>query len=429
MKKSLTIKPISYVQGKITLPGSKSISNRVLLISAIADGKTSLINLLDSYDTQYMLLALKNLGVHYVLDKNKSVCHMYGNGINFKNNKTSSLFLGNAGTAIRSLVAVLSLVNNDFTITGDERMQERPIGDLIDCLKQGGAIIKYAGKKEGFPPVHTKGGFIGGNISIHGNISSQFLSALLIASPLAINNTTITVKHKLVSIPYVKMTLNIINHFGIKIKHENYKKFYITGQQKYRSPGVYHIESDLSSATYFLAAAAIKGKNIVLNNIYKNSIQGDIRFIQILQKMGAIIFWDYNSIQCSRGKLYGIDMDMNDIPDAAMTIAMVALFAHGTTTIRNIYNWRVKETDRLHAMSTELRKVGATVVEGKDYISITPPKKFITSSINTYNDHRIAMCFSLISLSEKSVHIINPHCVAKTFPNYFSVFNSISFYN
>ncbi|QCI19369.1 3-phosphoshikimate 1-carboxyvinyltransferase [Buchnera aphidicola] len=428
MNKSLTIKPISYVQGKIDLPGSKSISNRVLLMSALAHGKTSLINLLDSYDTQYMLLALKDLGIHYVLEKNKSICHMYGNGINFKNNKKSSIFLGNAGTAIRSLVAVLSLVNNDFIITGDKRMQERPIGDLIDCLKQGGAKIKYM-KKEGFPPIHTKGGFIGGNISIRGNISSQFLSALLIASPLAINDTTITVTNKLVSIPYIRMTLKIIQHFGIKIKHENYKKFYITGQQTYLSPRLYYIESDLSSATYFLAAAAIKGKNIVLNNIYKNSIQGDIRFIHILQKMGAIIFWGENFVKCSKGKLHGIDMDMNDIPDAAMTIAIVALFSHGTTTIRNIYNWRVKETDRLHAMSTELKKVGAIIVEGEDYISITPPKKFIPSSINTYNDHRMAMCFSLIPLSEKSVNIINPDCVAKTFPNYFSAFNSISFYN
>ncbi|CAL4043078.1 3-phosphoshikimate 1-carboxyvinyltransferase [Buchnera aphidicola (Anoecia corni)] len=429
MKTSLTIKPIAYVQGKIDLPGSKSISNRALLISAISNGKTSLINLLDSHDTQFMLLALKNLGVHYILEKKNSICHIYGNGIDFKNNKKSSIFLGNAGTAIRSLVAVLSLVNNDFVITGDERMQERPIGDLVDCLKQGGAKIKYIQKKEGFPPVQTKGGFVGGKISIRGNISSQYLSALLIASPLAINDTTITVKKKLVSIPYIKMTLNIIQHFGIKIKHENYKTFYIKGQQTYRSPGTYYIESDLSSATYFLAAAAIKGKNIVLNNIYRNSIQGDIRFINVLQKMGAIIFWGENFVKCSKGKLCGIDMDMNDIPDAAMTIAMVALFANGTTTIRNIYNWRVKETDRLHAMSTELRKIGAIVIEGEDYISITPPKKFITSSINTYNDHRIAMCFSLISLSETSVNIIDPECVSKTFPNYFSVFNKISFYN
>jgi len=393
MKKSLTIQPISYVQGNIDLPGSKSISNRVLLISAIANGKTSLTNLLDSYDTQYMLLALKKLGVHYVLEKNKSICHIYGNGVNFKINKTTSIFLGNAGTAIRSLVAVLSLVNNNFIITGDKRMQERPIGDLVDCLKQGGAKIKYIKKQEGFPPVYTKGGFVGGSISIRGNISSQFLSALLIASPLAIKDTTITVKNKLVSIPYIKMTLNIIQHFGIEIKHENYKKFYIKGKQTYLSPGVYYVESDLSSATYFLAAAAIKGKNVVLNNIYKNSIQGDIKFINILQKMGAIISWGDNFVKCSKGKLYGIDMDMNDIPDAAMTIAMVALFSKGKTTIKNIYNWRVKETDRLHAMSTELRKIGAIVEEGEDYITITPPKKFITSSIQTYNDHRIAMCF------------------------------------
>ncbi|QCO70868.1 3-phosphoshikimate 1-carboxyvinyltransferase [Buchnera aphidicola] len=425
MQDSFNLKPISYVNGTVFLPGSKSISNRVLLLSSIAKGITYLDNLLDSHDTQHMLNALKKLGVKYSLSDDKKACCIQGIGQAFHLSQPISLYLGNAGTAIRPLLSVLSLHKNKVLLSGDDRMRERPIEHLVDALKQGGAVIEYEENK-GYPPILTRGGFIGGSIFLNGNISSQFLTSLLISAPLALKNTTIFIKGNLVSKPYIDITLDLIKCFGVNIKHDSYTVFYIKGQQEYKTPGNYIIEGDASSASYFLAAAAIKGGSIKVTGVGKKSIQGDIEFANILKKMGAIIYWEDYSITCTRNELNAIDLDMNHIPDAAMTIAIVALFSKGTTTIRNIYNWRVKETDRLSAMTIELRKIGAKVEEGKDFLSITPPVIFKYSNIETYNDHRMAMCFSLISLSGIGVNILNPNCISKTFPSYFKDFLSIS---
>ena len=426
MQDSLTLSPISYINGNVKLPGSKSISNRVLLLSSLAYGNTCLSNLLDSDDIKYMLYALKEIGIKYILSDNNTKCKIYGNGAPFNVKKKCSLFLGNAGTVMRPLVSILSLRKNNILLTGDIRMKERPIHHLVDTLRQGGANIEYC-ENDGYPPINIKGGFIGGKLIIDGSISSQFLSSLLISAPLACLDTEIIVKGQLVSRPYIDITLNLIKLFGVEIQNNAYHIFYIKGNQQYRSPGKYWIEGDASSASYFLAAAAIKGGTVCVTGIGSNSIQGDIHFANVLKNMGAIITWDKNFISCTRGNLYAIDLDMNHIPDAAMTVAIVALFAQGTTIIRNIYNWRVKETDRLAAMSAELRKIGSEVIEGKDFISISPPKKFLNSNVKTYNDHRIAMCFSLIALSDTFITILNPKCTSKTFPNYFSMLSNISF--
>lgn len=425
MQKFLKLRPVSYVNGTVYLPGSKSISNRVLLLSALSNGTTTISNLLDSEDTQHMLVALKKIGIYYSLSNNNKTCHIQGNHESFKISKSISLFLGNAGTAIRPLLSVFSLYNNnDITLIGDDRMNERPIKHLVDALHQGGAIIEYK-NNFGYPPICTKGGFIGGSITLDGSISSQFLTSLLIIAPLALKNTTIFIKGNLVSKPYIDITINLIKLFGINIKHDSYSVFYIIGNQKYKTPGNYTIEGDASSASYFLAAAAIKGGSVKVIGAGKKSIQGDIKFADILEKMGAIINWGDSFIISTQNKLHAIDLDMNHIPDAAMTIAIVALFAKGTTIIRNIHNWRVKETDRLSAMTNELRKVGAIVDEGKDFLSITPPDNIKHAKINTYNDHRMAMCFSLLCLSNMSVDIINPSCVIKTYPSYFEDFLNI----
>ncbi|QCI20448.1 3-phosphoshikimate 1-carboxyvinyltransferase [Buchnera aphidicola (Brachycaudus cardui)] len=425
MQDSLNLPPISYVNGTVYLPGSKSISNRVLLLSSMAKGRTHLTNLLNSDDIRYMLESLKKIGIQYFLSNDKKECHIEGIGQAFQLSKPLSLFLGNAGTAMRPLLSALSVYKNNVVLSGDDRMHERPIEHLVDALRQGGANIEYE-NKQGYPPIRTRGGFIGGSIILNGNISSQFLTSLLMIAPLAFKDTTIFIKGHLVSKPYIDITINLMKSFFINIKHDSYNVFYIQGRQQYKTPGKFMIEGDASSASYFLAAAAIKGGSIKVVGVGKNSIQGDIQFANVLEKMGAKIFWENDFITCTRNTLNAIDLDMNHIPDAAMTIAIVALFSKGTTIIRNIYNWRVKETDRLSAMSIELKKIGAIVEEGKDFLSITPPVFFKYSNINTYNDHRIAMCFSLVSLSEIGVNILNPSCTAKTFPSYFKDFLSIT---
>lgn len=428
MQKLLKLKPVSYVNGTIYLPGSKSISNRVLLLSSMANGITCLTNLLDSQDTQYMLAALKKIGIKFFLSNNNTTCHVHGIGKAFYLSDPISLFLGNAGTAMRPLLAALSLNQNHVILSGDDRMHERPIEHLVDALKQGGAILEYK-KNTGYPPILTKGGFVGGSIILNGSISSQFLTSLLMIAPLALKNTSIFIHGNLVSKPYIDITLNLMKCFGVNITNNSYKSFYIKGNQQYKSPGNYLIEGDASSASYFLAAAAIKGGSVKVVGVGKKSIQGDIKFADVLKKMGAIIDWGDSFIVCTRNKLEKINLDMNHIPDAAMTIAIVSLFAQGTSIIKNIYNWRVKETDRLFAMSTELKKIGAVVKEGKDFLSITPPVLFKFAEIDTYNDHRMAMCFSLICLSGMSVGIRNPNCISKTFPSYFEDFLKISKFN
>lgn len=415
---SLTLQPIARVDGAINLPGSKSVSNRALLLAALACGKTVLTNLLDSDDVRHMLNALSALGINYTLSADRTRCDITGNGGPLRAPGALELFLGNAGTAMRPLAAALCLGQNEIVLTGEPRMKERPIGHLVDSLRQGGANIDYL-EQENYPPLRLRGGFIGGDIEVDGSVSSQFLTALLMTAPLTPKDTIIRVKGELVSKPYIDITLNLMKTFGVEIANHHYQQFVVKGGQQYHSPGRYLVEGDASSASYFLAAGAIKGGTVKVTGIGRKSMQGDIRFADVLEKMGATITWGDDFIACTRGELHAIDMDMNHIPDAAMTIATTALFAKGTTTLRNIYNWRVKETDRLFAMATELRKVGAEVEEGHDYIRITPPAKLQHADIGTYNDHRMAMCFSLVALSDTPVTILDPKCTAKTFPDYF----------
>lgn len=425
MQDSLTLQPIARVNGTVNLPGSKSVSNRALLLAALAKGTTRLTNLLDSDDVKHMLNALTALGVSYTLSSDRTLCEVTGNAGPLHASQPLSLFLGNAGTAMRPLAAALCLGQHDIELTGEPRMKERPIGHLVDALRQGGAIIEYL-ENENYPPLRLRGGFTGGEVSVDGSVSSQFLTALLMTAPLAQQDTCITIKGDLVSKPYIDITLNLMQCFGVEVENQNYQRFLIKGQQQYQSPGDYLVEGDASSASYFLAAAAIKGGTVRVTGIGRQSVQGDIRFADVLEKMGATIEWGDDYIACTAGKLQAIDMDMNHIPDAAMTIATTALFAEGTTRLRNIYNWRVKETDRLSAMATELRKVGAEVEEGHDYILITPPATLIHADIGTYNDHRMAMCFSLVALSDTPVTILDPGCTAKTFPDYFVQLAKIS---
>jgi len=426
----LLLNPIQKVDGEINLPGSKSLSNRALLLAALAKGTTTLTNLLDSDDIRHMLNALTQLGVNYQLSADKKQCVVEGLGRAFNTQDIGALelFLGNAGTAMRPLCAALCLGQGEYTLTGEPRMFERPIGSLVESLQQAGADITYL-KNENYPPLNIKGtGLKGGKITIDGSVSSQFLTAFLMAAPMASEDTQIEIVGELVSKPYIKITLQIMQDFGVEVENVNgeYQTFMIKGGQTYQAPGHYLVEGDASSASYFLAAAAIGGGSIKVTGIGKKSVQGDIQFADALAAMGANIEWGDDYIKASKGQLKAIDMDMNHIPDAAMTIAVAALFAEGTTKITNVYNWRVKETDRLYAMATELRKVGAEVVEGHDFIEVTPPAQLNHAEIDTYDDHRIAMCFSLVALSDTAVTINDPKCTSKTFPDYFDKLASVS---
>lgn len=426
----ITLDPILRVEGEINLLGSKSLSNRALLLAALAHGTTEVTNLLDSDDIRHMLNALKSLGVSYELSSDKTVCTITGVGGAFNWQNGLSLFLGNAGTAMRPLAAALCLKGQqeaEVVLTGEPRMKERPIKHLVDALVQVGANVQYL-EQEGYPPLAIRNtGLQGGKVQIDGSISSQFLTALLMAAPLAEGDMEIQIMGELVSKPYIDITLAMMKDFGVTVENQNYQTFIVKGNQSYISPKRYLVEGDASSASYFLAAGAIKGK-VKVTGIGKNSIQGDRLFADVLEKMGAKITWGEDFIQAEQAPLHGVDMDMNHIPDAAMTIATTALFAEGETVIRNIYNWRVKETDRLSAMATELRKIGAEVEEGEDFIRIQPLalSQFQAAEIATYNDHRMAMCFSLIALSNTPVTILDPKCTAKTFPTYFSEFEKLS---
>ena len=423
---SLTLQPIAKVNGEVNLPGSKSVSNRVLLLASLAQGTTRLTNLLDSDDIRHMLNGLKQLGVNYRLSADKTECEIDGLGHAFTMTEPLELYLGNAGTAMRPLAAALCLGSGEYTLTGEPRMKERPIGHLVDALRSAGANVEYI-ENDNYPPLKIIGtGLSGGCVEIDGSISSQFLTAFLMAAPLASADTVISIKGDLVSKPYIDITLHIMAQFGVEVENRDYQQFVVKGGQQYQSPGELLVEGDASSASYFLAAAAIKGGAIKVTGIGKNSIQGDIQFVDALAKMGADIEWGDDYVIARGGELTAVDMDFNHIPDAAMTIATTALFAKGTTSIRNVYNWRVKETDRLTAMATELRKVGAIVEEGEDYIVITPPAQLKHAEINTYDDHRMAMCFSLVALSDTAVTINDPGCTSKTFPDYFTKFQGLS---
>jgi 3-phosphoshikimate 1-carboxyvinyltransferase len=405
----------------------------VLLLSALAEGETTITNLLDSDDTRVMLDALEKLGVK--LKREGDECVVTGTRGAFTA-KTADLFLGNAGTAVRSLTAALAVNGGSYRIHGVPRMHERPIGDLVDGLRQIGARIDYEGN-EGFPPLRIREGQIAVDapIRVRGDVSSQFLTGLLMTLPLLRTEsgvTVIQVDGELISKPYVEITLKLMERFGIKVERHGWHQFTVPAGQRYQSPGKIMVEGDASSASYFLAAGALGGGPLRVEGVGRTSIQGDVGFADALIRMGANVSmgddWiEVRGVGHDHGKLEPIDMDCNLIPDAAMTIAVAALFADGTTTLRNIASWRVKETDRLAAMATELRKVGAKVVEGEDYIAVTPPEQLTpNAAIDTYDDHRMAMCFSLVSLGGVPVRINDPKCVAKTVPDYFERFTALA---
>ena len=423
----LDIPPLTGAHGTVHLPGSKSISNRVLLLAALSHGKTVVHDLLASDDTAVMLAALKQMGCSVEQAGQTAVIGGLGGKLV---NAQGKLFMGNAGTAMRPLTAALALMGGDFELSGVPRMHERPIGDLVDALRQLGCRIDYLGT-DGFPPLHLQPGKLALDkpISVRGDVSSQFLTALLMALPLvAERDIRLEVTGELISKPYIEITLNLLARFGIQVQREGWQSFIIPAGSRYQSPGEIHVEGDASSASYFVALGAIAtganpGHSIDIRGIGSASIQGDIRFVEAAQQMGAKVESSPNSLKVSRGAwpLKAIDLDCNHIPDAAMTLAVMALYADGTTTLRNIASWRVKETDRIAAMACELRKLGAAVEEGADFIRVTPPVQWRSAAIHTYDDHRVAMCFSLAAFNPTGlpVRILDPKCVAKTFPDYF----------
>lgn len=425
----LDLGPFSRASGTLRLPGSKSISNRVLLLAALAQGETVITNLLDSDDTRVMLAALDTLGVEVKNDGERCVVKGTGGGFPVK---AAQLFLGNAGTAVRPLTAALALNGGEYRVHGVPRMHERPIGDLVDGLRQIGAAIDYEGNA-GFPPlrIHPAQISVDQPIKVRGDVSSQFLTALLMSLPLAHSTRgpiVIEVEGELISKPYIEITIKLMERFGMTVERDGWSRFTLPAGARYQSPGAIAVEGDASSASYFLAAGALGGGPLRVEGVGRASIQGDVNFADALIRMGANVMlgddWiEVRGVESDDGRLTPIDMDFNLIPDAAMTIAVAALFANGTTTLRNIASWRVKETDRIAAMATELRKVGATVEEGADYLVVTPPAQLTpNAAIDTYDDHRMAMCFSLVSLGRVPVRINDPKCVAKTFPDYFEQF-------
>ena len=427
MTEQLQLDPIRRISGSITLPGSKSLSNRVLLLAMLSEGETFIENLLDSDDVRRMIDALAKLKISYEEDRPGKKIRVKGEGGRIPVDK-AELFLGNAGTAIRPLTAALTLGHGRFVLDGIERMRERPIQDLLDGLNQLGAQVRSI-DNTGCPPVEIiANGLPGGVTKLSGAISSQYLSAILLTSPYAQTPVEIRIKDHLVSIPYVEMTIRLMNRFGVNVDvSEDFKSFHINAPQSYKSPKTYFVEGDASSASYFLAGAAITGGTVTVIGCGTDSLQGDAQFAKIMEMMGAEVQWEANHITVrGSGNLKGIDVDMNEMPDAAMTLAVAALFAKGTTAIRNIYNWRLKETERLKAVSSELKKLGATVEEGEDYIIIEPPEKLLSAEIATYDDHRMAMAFSLAACGEVPITILDPSCVSKTFPDYFDQLSKLT---
>ena len=417
MAEVLELKPAAGAAGTVRLPGSKSISNRVLLLAALASGETEIGGLLDADDTKVMREALSLLGVSFDGQR------ITGAGGAFPVRK-ADLFLGNAGTALRPLTAALAFSSGEYKLSGVPRMHERPIGDLVDALRGIGARVDYTGR-EGFPPLAIHPGKISiEKLRVRGDVSSQFLTALLMALPLLQRNSRIEVQGELISKPYVEITLNVMKRFGVDVQRVGWR-FFDLEKQNYVSPGKILVEGDASSASYFLAAGALGGGPVRVEGVGRGSIQGDVRFTEVLEKMGAQVTLGDDFIEVRGAKLQSFDLDLNHIPDAAMTAAVLALFADGPSVIRNVASWRVKETDRLAAMATELRKLGAQVEEGKDFLRIAPGKLKSDVSIDTYDDHRMAMSFSLVALGGVPVRISDPQCVAKTFPDYFAAFRSI----
>ncbi|APW37111.1 cytidylate kinase [Rhodoferax koreense] len=435
----LDLPPLEGAGGTVLLPGSKSISNRVLLLAALSGGTTTVHDLLDSDDTRVMLAALRQLGCGVA--QQGSTVEITGLDGQLKVTQ-ADLFMGNAGTAIRPLTAALAVLGGDFTLHGVPRMHERPIGDLVDALRQLGCLVAYTGNP-GYPPLRLGGQgapprlHLDAPIRVRGDVSSQFLTALLMALPLvARQDVVIEVVGELISKPYIEITLNLLARFGITVAREGWQRFTIPAGSRYRSPGEIHVEADASSASYFIALGAIAtgdSGTIRIEGVGEASIQGDIRFVEAARLMGAQVAGGPNWLEIRRGTwpLKAIDLDCNHIPDAAMTLAVMALYADGPTTLRNIASWRVKETDRIAAMATEMRKLGATVEEGADFIRVQPlanPADWRAASIHTYDDHRVAMCFSLAAFNPAGlpVRVEDPKCVAKTFPDYFETLLSVS---
>jgi 3-phosphoshikimate 1-carboxyvinyltransferase len=425
MKKDfLDLPAASSARGTLRLPGSKSISNRVLLLAALAKGDTLLHDLLSSDDVDRMLDALRSLAVdwRHAGGNDYRVCGTAGQFAV----READLFLGNAGTAFRPLTAVLALMGGQYRLHGVPRMHERPIGDLVDALRQAGAHIEYEGK-DGFPPlrIHPARALDVPSVSVRGDVSSQFLTGLLMALPLTGRAVRIDIDGELISKPYVDITLALMRQFGVAAQRDGWSSIQLPAVASYESPGECFVEGDASSASYFLAAGAIGGGPVRVEGVGRDSVQGDVAFAQALEQLGAIVRMGPNWMEASApssGRLRAFDLDLNHIPDAAMTLAICALFAEGPSRLRNIASWRVKETDRIAAMAIELRKLGAMVEEGADYLSITPPDTDTLcpgASIDTYDDHRMAMCFSLVTLGGVPVRIMDPGCVAKTFPDYF----------
>jgi 3-phosphoshikimate 1-carboxyvinyltransferase len=430
----LDVPPLASAGGTVVLPGSKSISNRVLLLAALSGGTTVIHDLLDSDDTRVMLVALQKLGCGVrKSDNTVSVDGLGGKpGVG-----TAALFMGNAGTAMRPLTAALAVMGGNYELSGVPRMHERPIGDLVDALRQLGCSIDYLGS-EGYPPLRIGQPQLrlDAPIKVRGEVSSQFLTALLMSLPLvAVRDIVIEIEGELISRPYIEITLNLLARFGIDVQRDGWQRFTIAKGCTYRSPGDIHVEADASSASYFIALGAITapsvGKAAVrIEGVGANSIQGDIKFIDAARAMGADVQSGPNWLEIRRGSwpLKAIDLDCNHIPDAAMTLAVMALYAEGTSTLRNIASWRVKETDRISAMATQLRQLGASVVEGADFLQVNPPVAWKAASIKTYDDHRIAMCFSLAAFNAPGlpVRILDPQCVAKTFPDYFETLFAVT---
>jgi 3-phosphoshikimate 1-carboxyvinyltransferase len=413
------------------LPGSKSISNRVLLLAALARGDTRIEGLLEADDVDRMLDALRALGIRLERVDEKRATLIHGVGGTFPV-KQASLFLGNAGTAFRPLTAALAFCSGEYELSGVQRMNERPIGDLVDALRAMGAAIRYA-ERDGYPPLAIGPGAVRARseiptrVAIRGDVSSQFVSALLMALPLAGANVVVEVAGELISKPYVEITLALMRRFGVAVERQGWSRFLVSERARYASPGTVVVEGDASSASYFLAAGAIAGGPVRVIGVGTGSIQGDVRFADVLEAMGASVESGEHWIEVRRrGPLRGIDADFNMIPDAAMTAAVVALFAEGTTTLRNIGSWRVKETDRIAAMATELAKLGAVVDQGPDWLRVVPPIELRAATIDTYDDHRMAMCFSLASLGGVAIRINDPQCVSKTFPDYFTAFGKLA---
>ena len=432
----LDLPPLHSASGTITLPGSKSISNRVLLLSALCQGTTVVHDLLDSDDTRVMLAALLQLGCG--VNEAGTTVTITGLGGQLQHTQPIEFFMGNAGTAMRPLTAALAVLGGDFTLKGVVRMHERPIGDLVDALRLLGCHIEYLGN-DGFPPLRIGKPTLKLDqpIQVRGDVSSQFLTALLMALPLAAKNRDIVIDvvGELISKPYIDITLNLLQRFGIQVQRDGWHRFTIPAGSSYQSPKTIHVEADASSASYFIALGAIAAggaEPIRIQGVGADSIQGDIRFMEAAAQMGAQITSGPNWLEVRRGAwpLKGIELDCNHIPDAAMTLAVMALYADSPTTLRNIASWRVKETDRIHAMATECRKLGAQVEEGADWLKVhpLPNNQWHPASIHTYDDHRVAMCFSLAAFNAAQipVRIEDPKCVAKTFPDYFEALFSVT---